>query len=204
MELSSWLTIAGICTLGAISPGPSLAVVVKNTVAGGRTQGILTGLGHGFGVGLYAFGAVVGVSALVASQPALARAIEVAGALYLLWMGWQTLRHARQTAIDSPQHSRPGIKGFSEGFLIAFLNPKIAVFFLALLGSFLPVGASVLERTGVASLAMTIDGVWYMFAAALLAGTGAAGWLAHHGIWLDRTLAAVLVGVALSLLVAGT
>ena len=96
MDAASWISIAAVCLTGAAAPGPSLAVVVKNTVSGGRAQGVLTGLGHGIGVGIYAFGAVVGVSAVVASNPALGRGIEVVGGLYLLWMGIQTWRKAGQ------------------------------------------------------------------------------------------------------------
>ena len=200
MELSSWISIAAVCATGAASPGPSLAVVVKNTVAGGRTQGVLTGLGHGIGVGIYAFGAVVGVSALVASNELLGRGIETAGALYLWWMGAQTLRHAGRGDLSGEGHGRPGMQGFSEGFMIAFLNPKIAVFFLALLGSFLPVDAGAEERAGVAGMAMCIDALWYMFAAVMLAGSGAAAWMRRNGIWVDRALAALLFGVAVWLL----
>ena len=200
METDSWLAIAAVCTAGAASPGPSLAVVVKNTVRGGRVEGVLTGLGHGIGVGIYAFGAVVGISALIASTPGLQRGIEMAGASFLLWMGIQTLRHAGERAPDS-QEDTPVRRGFVEGFLVSFLNPKIAVFFLALLGSFLPVDAGVLERAGVAMLAMGIDAGWYMFVAALLAGSGAAAWLSRNGLWLDRVLALILIGVATYLVV---
>ena len=196
MEYNAWLAIAAVCAAGAASPGPSLAVVIKNTVRGGRVEGVLTGLGHGIGVGIYAFGAVVGISAVVASTPGLQRAIELAGAAFLLWMGIQTLRHAGHTGAE--EHERPvqGRRGFVEGFLVSFLNPKIAVFFLALLGSFLPVDAGVAERAGVAALAMGIDAGWYMFVAAVLAGTGVASWLSRNGLWLDRILAVVLMAVA--------
>ena len=203
MELSAWLSIAAVCATGAASPGPSLAVVVKNTVAGGWVQGALTGVGHGLGVGIYAFGAVVGVSALVAANPALGRSIEVVGALYLLWMGVQVARHAGEVDLSSEGHAKPGLQGFSEGFLVAFLNPKIAVFFLALLGSFLPTDATTLERTGVAGLAMCIDAGWYVFAAVALARSGAAEWLGRNGAWVDRALALLLVGVAVGLLFFG-
>jgi len=197
MDTGSWLSIAAICATGAISPGPSLAVVIRNTVSGGRLQGVLTGLGHGIGVGIYAFGAVAGVSALVEEVPGLHRLIEVVGALYLLWMGWQSLRHAGESGQEEDVSGR---RGFSEGFLVSFLNPKIAVFFLALLGSFLPPEAAFAERAGVAALAMGIDACWYMFAAAALAGTGAAAWLAGNGLWVDRGLGVLLIAVALALL----
>jgi len=199
VELGSWLTIAAVCATGAASPGPSLAVVIKNTVRGGRTAGVLTGLGHGIGVGIYAFGAVAGVSAVVAQNQDLQRAIELGGAAFLLWMGLQTLRHAGAEITEDTGNRSEQRSGFLEGFLVSFLNPKIAVFFLALLGSFLPVEADLTERALVAFLAMAIDAGWYVFAALLLATSGAAEWLNQHNLWLDRCLAGLLVGVALFL-----
>jgi threonine/homoserine/homoserine lactone efflux protein len=202
MDLSAWFVIGAVCATGAVSPGPSLAVVIKNTVSGGRSLGIVTGIGHGIGVGIYSFGAVVGISALVASTPGLQRGIELGGALFLFWMAVQTARHAGKAQLNTEAGDDHARQGFVEGFMVSFLNPKIAVFFLALLGSFLPVEATVLERGGVAALAMVIDAGWYVFAAVLLAGTGAAAWLGRHGMWVDRCLAAVLF-VAASALVFG-
>ncbi len=173
-------------------------MVIKNTVAGGRRQGVATGLGHGLGVGIYAFGAVAGVSAIVARSPALHRGIEVAGALYLAWLGIQALRHAGESHDVGPTEGR---HGFAEGFTIAFLNPKIAVFFLALLGSFLPTDATLLDRTGVAGMAAGIDAGWYCFAAVALAITGAANRLVQHARTMDRGLGVLLLAVAVGLLV---
>ena len=186
MELWAWLTIAGLCVSGAVSPGPSLAVVVKNTVDGGRGRGVATGVGHGIGVGLYAFGAVAGFSALVRAWPRLELALTLGGGLYLLWLGQGALRAGWMAPSDAPSstHGRPegtGRVGFVEGFFTAFLNPKIAVFFLALLGSFVPESAGLATRAGVATLALGIDMAWYVVVAIALAGTGAAGWLARRG-----------------------
>jgi len=79
---------------------------------------------------------------------------------------------------------------------ISVMNPKIAVFFLALLVPFLPMEATTADRAGVAGLAMVIDGGWYVFAAVLLATTGAAEWLANKGAWVDRILGSILFAVA--------
>lgn len=172
-------------------------MVVRNTLAGGRVQGMATGLGHGLGVGIYAFGAVAGVSAIVARSPDLHRGIELVGAAYLAWLGIQALRHAGEGA----QAGEARGDGFREGFGVAFLNPKIAVFFLALLGSFLPAEAGLGERAGVAAMASAIDASWYCFAAAVLAGTGAADRLRRHAGAMDRGLGVLLIAVAIGLLV---
>ena len=56
MDLTTILALSFVCAMGAMSPGPSLAVVLRNTISGGRLQGIMTGVGHGLGFGIYALG----------------------------------------------------------------------------------------------------------------------------------------------------
>ncbi|MEZ5979289.1 MAG: LysE family translocator [Planctomycetota bacterium] len=207
MELGAWMTVATVCSVGAMSPGPSLAVVVKNTVAGGRGRGVACALGHGLGVGIYAFTAVAGLHAVVGRYGDV---VTTLGALYLVWMGGRILvglvraarARRRGEQPEAPrEHGVRGRSGFAEGFLIAFLNPKIAVFFLALLGGQVPAEAGLAERTGVAALAMTIDGLWYLIVAVALAASGAATRLARHGAVVDAILGAILVGLGATLLV---
>lgn len=193
MDTAAWVSVASVCAAGAMSPGPSLAVVVKNTVQGGRKQGVMTAIGHGLGVGFYAFVAVFGMARVLDAFPGLSRGIELSGGLYLLWLGIQAFRFAGKGDMTQKQTGR---RGFFDGMAISVLNPKIAVFFLALLVPFLPLDATTADRAGVAGLAMVIDGGWYMFAAILLATTGAADWLASKGIWVDRVLGSILFAVA--------
>ena len=205
MNPDAWLTILLVCGSGAMSPGPSLVVVLKNTVEGGRANGVACGLGHGLGVGIYAFVAVAGLAALVS---AIERPVMIAGALYLLWMGaniiratWGSAETSGETQGADPDplesESTPAANtgGFTEGFTVAFLNPKIAVFFLALLSNLVPPEATMPERAGVAALAMTVDAVWYVLVAAALAGTGAIRWLRRNGRAVDRTFGFVLLSL---------
>lgn len=66
MALSVWLSLALVCMMGAMSPGPSLAVVLKHTLSGGMKNGMLAALSHGIGVGLYAAASLLGLGALMA------------------------------------------------------------------------------------------------------------------------------------------
>ena len=65
MDPAALLGMSIVCAMGAMSPGPSLAVVLRNTISGGRTQGVMTGIGHGIGFAIYAFIAVMGLYALL-------------------------------------------------------------------------------------------------------------------------------------------
>jgi threonine/homoserine/homoserine lactone efflux protein len=73
MDFTALLGMSLVCAMGAMSPGSSLAVVLRNTISGGRTQGIMTGIGHGIGFSIYAMIAVTGSSAIkIADKPVTA------------------------------------------------------------------------------------------------------------------------------------
>ena len=84
MEPGAWAALAAVFVLGAMSPGPSLAVVLRNTMSGGRSQGVATGLGHGIGFGIYAFIAVSGIAQLKANASGAAEILEIVGGLFLM------------------------------------------------------------------------------------------------------------------------
>ena len=91
MPLHLWLSLVTICFLGAISPGPSLAVVMRNTLAGGRMNGFVTAMSHGLGIVLWALLTVTGIALLIISNPGLFNGIRLAGAVVLLFLGVRSL-----------------------------------------------------------------------------------------------------------------
>lgn len=198
MEYSIWISIASICIIGAMSPGPSLAVVVRNTISGGRIQGILTGIGHCLGIGLYASLAVFGIAFLIEQFPNIVHTIQLLGGLYLLWMGFQSWKHAGKGTIQKAKEKQ--YQGFYDGLAISALNPKTAVFFLALFGPLIPLDASNIERLGVALLALFIDGIWYSFVAIMMVQLRLVDWLMHQGERVDRILGGLLIGLGVWLL----
>ena len=79
MEPSAWVALAAVFTLGAMSPGPSLAVVLRNTISGGRSQGVFTGIGHGIGFGIYAFLAALGIATALSTNENVEFSLRVGG-----------------------------------------------------------------------------------------------------------------------------
>src|SRR6056297_690961 len=71
MPLSLWFSLAAVCAMGAMSPGPSLALVLRHTLGGGRLPGIAAALAHALGVGFYALLTVWGLGALIVRFPLL-------------------------------------------------------------------------------------------------------------------------------------
>ena len=197
MDLASLLALSFVCAMGAMSPGPSLAVVLRNTISGGRLQGIMTGIGHGIGFGLYALVAVTGLSALLLAHDSVFLFLQWSGALVLLWLSYNMLTYIPSNSDES--HEISGRKGFIEGFLISFLNPKILVFLVAVFSQFIDPEMSQMERIIMAILAGLIDTTWYVLVAAILAGTPLIDKLRSNSVIIDRIIGLVLFFLALAL-----
>jgi len=201
MSLPAWLTLAALCALGAMSPGPSLAVLVHHALRGSRRRGLVCAFAHAAGVGLYALATALGLAAFLARRPDLYRLVAMAGAAYLAWLGARLLL-ARGAAAPGaePATSRAGglAAAARDGFLTALLNPKIALFFLAIFSQFVgarPDAATVVLLTATAAV---IDGAWY--AAVALGVSGASGpsrWRrTHAAAGYDRVMGTILLTVA--------
>ena len=197
LDFASLLGLSFVCAMGAMSPGPSLAVVLRNTISGGRLQGIMTGVGHGIGFGIYALIAVTGLSALLLAHDSLFTLLQWGGALVLLWLSYNMLTYIPSE--EDEVHEGSGRQGFIEGFLISFLNPKILVFLVAIFSQFIDPQMSQLDRFFMASLAGIIDTAWYVLVAAVLAGTPLIDILRSNSVIIDRSIGIVLLILALAL-----
>ncbi|HDY90972.1 MAG TPA: LysE family translocator, partial [Pseudoalteromonas sp.] len=132
MTLSVWLSLAAICMMGAMSPGPSLAVVLKHSLNGSMKNGMLAALSHGIGVGLYAGASLLGLGALMTQFPTVYQILVYLGAAYLTYLGIKILlAKPSNNELEVQKSEVSEAKALQDGFAIAFLNPKLAIFFLA-------------------------------------------------------------------------
>ena len=192
------LAASTVFFLGAISPGPSLLMVIRNTIVGGRRRGVMCAIGHGIGFGLYAGIAIFGLIVLLEEAPGLFLNLQVIGILLLIWYGYLMWIHAE----DEHQHIGDGeARGFLEGFSIAFFNPKIALFLVAVLAQVLDAGMGLATKLSIGFVGMAIDMIWYVIVALLLTGTPLLEWLRTNGKVVNRTTAVVLWGFALSVVI---
>jgi len=215
VDLVELAPIIAVLCLGAISPGPSLAVVLRNTIEGGRRRGVACAIGHGIGFGIYAFIAISGISELKATGGGqVATALEIAGAGFLLFLAYLMLRTPKSTSVSklkgeefvSTNDGKIGAglaerQGFLEGFLIAFLNPKILAFQLAVFSKFVQADFTWAERGIVATFAMCIDGGWYILVALVITGTPLLVALQRNRRGVDKTMGVLLATLALWILI---
>lgn len=204
MNIDSWFQLAVICFLGALSPGPSLALVVNNTIVKGRVYGIVTGLGHGAGIGLWAFLTATGVAKLVLGESTILLALQTLGAFLIAYIGFRTLKVGDWTIVKSEKvqatSSETLFRGIGEGFLISLFNPKIALFFLAIFSHLVDSDANHVEIVMMGVIAATIDALWYISVAFMLTKSGVIRVFEKRGKIVSISSGIFLILIALYLL----
>lgn len=150
---SATLAFTGVAAGLIVAPGVDFAAVARNAIAD-RRAGVCTGLGVAAGSLVHTTAAVAGVATILVAHRSLFTALQVAGGVYLLYLGARsllTLRHDRHEASAPPAAGSPG-RAFRQGFVVNVSNPKAPVLFLSLLPQFIPPGADPLGRSLVLSL----------------------------------------------------
>ncbi|MGI5271274.1 LysE family translocator [Nonomuraea sp. CA-218870] len=166
-SLTVSLAFGGVVLLGAMSPGPDFAVVVRRSAVSGRGPGMAAALGVAVGVFAWVVAAATGVAALLAASATAFTVVKVAGAAYLGYLGVRAILAAVRGG-GAPQPPPPGSPrqgaraAFGEGLLTNVLNPKAALFFVALVPQFLAHGADALSLSLIA-LGGTV--VWFLLVA---------------------------------------
>lgn len=194
------------CVVLVLTPGPDMAFVLAQTLAGGARRGWAAALGVFSGASVHILGAAAGVAALVAAHPGLFTALRVAGALYLLWIGVQAIRaalHGQGGLVAAGPAQGSLAAAWRQGFLTNLLNPKVGLFFLAFVPLFVDPARSpawlqmlilgpLLPLTSVPFFAVLIAGASRI--AARLRATRA-------GRWLDGVAGTLFLGLGLRMLV---
>lgn len=199
--------VAGVAAVAlglVLTPGPNMLYLVSRTLIQGRRAGGVSLCGVAAGFALYAAAAAAGLSTVFALVPVLYTVLQVAGAGYLAWLAWQSLRPGAVSVFE-PAPVAPAGAGrlFTMGLLTNLLNPKIAVLYVSLLPQFVDPA-----RGSVAAQSLVLAGVQIAVALAVnalivLAAGSVARVLAGRPLWLrvQRWLmATVLAGLAMRLL----
>lgn len=200
-------TFAVASVLLIVVPGPSVLFVISRGVALGRKAALLTVLGNEAGVMVQVLVVAAGLGAVLERSAVLFDAIRFVGAAYLVYLGVQAVRHRRElsTVLDVTA-TRPSRHIFREGFVVGLTNPKIIIFFTAVLPQFVaptagpvPVQLFILGSL-FALIALVLDSCWGM-----AAGTARA-WLAGRPHRLERLGGAgglVIIGLGARLALTG-
>ncbi|WP_350603764.1 LysE family translocator [Pseudoalteromonas sp. SMN1298-MNA-CIBAN-0114] len=203
MTLAAWFSLVVVCMMGAMSPGPSLAVVLKHTMSGGMKNGMLAALSHGVGVGLYAAASLLGLGTLMAQFPTVYQVLVYLGAGYLAYLGLKILlAKPNNDELQVQKSEISAVKALQDGFAIAFLNPKLAIFFLALFSQFIdPQNLTLSIGIIMCSTVFVIDTGWYLLVAVLTEVSKNRFGFTKQNPWLDKILGVVFIALAIKVVI---
>jgi len=143
MSIYALLGYLSACMALTVSPGPDNIFVITQGITRGRKAAIVTALGMCSGVSVHTTAAALGISAIFYSSAVAFNLVKYAGAVYLLYLAWKTVR-SRSVPTLSAGADLPATALFRRGFFMNILNPKVALFFLAFLPQFVTPAAGYL------------------------------------------------------------
>ena len=161
MTLITFLQVITVCLLGAMSPGPSMAVVIKNAIFKGRYNGILTSIGHGIGIAIYATFAVLGLGLIIETNIFIFNGLKILSIIFLIFIGLKSISNKEKFNFKKKDIKENAVS-FLQGFSIAILNPKILIWFIAIYSQFMSKDNGFIFNIYLISIAGLIDMCWYI------------------------------------------
>ena len=161
MSFLIFLKVFSVCLLGAMSPGPSMVVVINNAIFKNRFHGILTSLGHGIGIGIYALFAVLGIALVIKTNMAVFNGIKVMSIIFLIYLGVKSIIGRKNLDFDKNDLTS-GMASFFQGLSISLLNPKIFIWFVAIYSQFMSVDNNINFNSILILTASIVDAIWYI------------------------------------------
>jgi len=181
-----------------VSPGPDTIVILRHALTGGRGTGLAAVSGVQLGLLVHTALAVAGISLLVASSPVLFQGLTVIGAVYLAWLGIQSLRGVGGLEVETGPAPAGAARACREAALCNILNPKVILWFLALLPNFVnpEAGDVTTQLIALSALLIALNILWQ--APMALAADGVRRWLGRpetmHAV--NRVSGVILLGMA--------
>lgn len=170
--MSAFLTIVVVHLLGAMSPGPDFAMIVRNSLTYSRRTGIWTATGLGLGILVHVTYALLGIGLIVSQSILLYNALKYLGAAYLLFIGWKALMmktpaQRSEEAITKRADIRP-LEGIRTGFLCNVLNPKATLFFVALFSQVIAPSTPMLIQAFYGAYMAVATAAWFSLVSCIL------------------------------------
>ena len=193
-----WVQFAAICIVGAMSPGPSMALIIRNSIKYGRLSGILFSLGHAIGIGIYATVSVLGLQFILINNLFLFNAIQFCGSVFLLILGILFLRDTAHNL--SLENEQKNVNSFMQGFAISILNPKILIWFAAIFSQFIEISSTNFVKLAMVLIASSIDGLWYIILTIVVTGFGLKQFLEHNTNIIQKISGVILISISIIIL----
>lgn len=207
MGIENFITFIFTAIIFIMIPGMDTVFVLNKSISQGRKSGIYASLGINSGALAHVFFAAIGLSVLLAKSAYAFMIIKYLGALYLLYIGISSLKNNKAILSSEQDHPNQNMRksDFWSGFLTNLLNPKVALFFLALFPQFISPNA-INDPIPFLILGLTfavIGVIWYI-TLTLFAGIFSEKFKANpkSSIYLNKISGLIFIGMAISIVLA--
>ena len=193
--------LALVHLLAVASPGPSTVLVIQTSAVSGRRAGLLAAFAMMLGALVWAAAALYGLQILFARFEWLYVAFRIAGAIYLIYLGFMLLRHAGAPLPEAdPAAAQAGVwQGFVKALLLQLSNPKVMVFMGSIFISLLPAQPPAWMDATVLAIVAINEFTWFALLALLFSGSTARAFYRRTKVWLDRIMGGALGALGLKL-----
>ncbi len=198
--LETSLFVAAIASLGMLSPGPDFFLVIKNAARYRRQAALMTSLGVISGVATHMSYCVAGLAVVITTTPWLFNMLKYAGAVYLIWVGIQSLlsRGGGKMNINNLPRQPVSLRSaFLQGYLCNLLNPKATLFFLAVFTQVLRIQSGVGEKLWYAAIIWLLAVIWWPLLVILIQSGPVRRGLAKAQKGVDKLLGGILIALGI-------
>ena len=182
-----------------MSPGPSLALIIRNSTKYNRLAGVMSAVGHGLGMGAYAIFAVTGLSIILTTNIYIFKSIQLAGIALLFVYG--VLFIVQKNEELKIENNQKKFNSFLQGFSISILNPKILIWFSAVFSQFVIGDSTLLINSVLVLTASIIDCIWYILVAITVTSYGLKDFFQKRINTIQKISGSVLVIISILLVV---
>ncbi len=199
MSLIVFIQVFFVCLFGAMSPGPSMAVVINNAVFKNRYHGVLTSIGHGLGITIYAIFAVIGIGLIINTNILIFNGMKIISIMFLIYIGLKAITNKEKVNFENKELSGRATS-FFQGLSIAILNPKILVWFVAIYSQFMSKSNDFLFNTYLVLIAGVIDTCWYILLTIMATSNVALRYLKSKSDILQKLLGFIFIMIGMVLI----
>lgn len=201
LVLADWVTVLIVGWLAVASPGPNLALVLRNSLAYSRSAGIYTAVGLAVGNLVHAAYSLIGIGVVIARSILLFNIIKWLGAGYLIYIGFRSLqakKHEGHLAVGHV-HLLGRFAAIRLGFLTNLLNPKVTLFFLALFTQIIRPSTPLPAQVAYGFTMVSLEFVWFALIAVIISQRVIKDRFLSIVHWVERVSGVVLIGLGVRL-----
>jgi threonine/homoserine/homoserine lactone efflux protein len=194
MSVTVFLSILALHFVAAMSPGPSFVVSVRTAASDGFRPAAGLAVAFGLGALIWAMAALFGLAIVFEVFPKAYLGFKISGGLFLIWIGYKTIRHApdpmpNMNALDTPRSMASALR---LGLMTQLANPKPAIFFGAVFAGLIPPDTPMTLRALLLVFVFFNESMWYLFVAAVFSRKKARDIYARAKLWTDRALGGMI------------